>query len=235
MSFRKLFKLPGPSHFREGAKDYALPSRDFSPELGEDDYCWEDYYADLKRTYPVRYFFAETLVDFLRYKVAMPVTRPIKDAWYWLKCHVVPKHRYHILDLRQPDYTHGWIDTDTRMLYANFNLLNEFVEHEMPNFYCPTEEECNSEECWAESNRKQREAYLEVEALHFWWNIQRQLDQAKCAAAVTAWHDRKHKQKIFDEETERLWKEHLHLDEVFEQTETEMLIRLIKVRKSLWT
>lgn len=232
LALRKLFKFPGPSTFHKGANDCALQSRDFSPEVDSSVYCWEDYYADLKRTYPIRYFFAETLADFLRYKVLSPITRPIKDAWYWLKCHVLPKHRYHMLDLRQPDYTHGWRDTDTRLLYANFNLLNEFVKYEMPNFYCPTPEECTNNEL---GNRKQRNDYFEIISLHHWWNTQRALDSKKCADALTAWHDRKHKQKIFDEETERLWKEHMLHDEAFHETETEMLIRLIKIRKTLWT
>jgi hypothetical protein len=233
LSLRKLFKFPGPSAFREGVNDFALQSRDFSPETGADVYCWEDYYADLKKAYPIRYFFAETLADFLRYKVWFPVKRPISDAWYYLKCHLVPKHRYHMLDLRQPGYTHGWRDTDTRMLYANFNLLNEFVKYELPNFYCPTEEECA--DISEIGNRKQRNDYLEVLALHYWWNTQRALDQKKCDDALHAWHERKHKQKTFDEETERLWKEHLLHDEAFDEVETEMLIRLIKIRKSLWT
>jgi len=235
MSLRKLFNFPKPSHFREDVHDHALPSREFSPELGPEEYCWEDYYADLKREYPIRYFFAETLADFLRFNVINPVKRPIKDAWYWLKCHVVPKHRYHMLDLRQPSgWQYGWLDIDHRMLYANFNLLNEFVKHEMPNMYCPTLEECEDEYCGA-ANKAQRDAYFEIQALHKWWNVERKEDEKKCQELVDVWHDRKYKQKIFDEETDRLFKEHLDADKAALDKETEMLIRLIKVRKSLWT
>jgi hypothetical protein len=235
MSLKKLFKLPGPSFFVKGVNDYALPLRDLSPETGSETYCWEDYYADLKKVYPVKYFFVYTLVEFLKYKIWFPLSRPLKNTLYWLKCHLVPKHRYHMLDLRQRDYTHGWIDIDTRILYANFNLLNEFVKHEIDNFYCPTEEECNSDECWALSNKKQRAAFFEIMNLHYWWNTRRALDQKKCADARSAWHQRKYKQKIFDEETDRLWQEHLRQDQAFEDLETEMLIRLIKIRNSLWT
>lgn len=234
LSLRKLFKFPGPSAFHKGANDFALQSRDFSPDVSADVYCWEDYYADLKKAYPIRYFFAETLADFLRFKVWMPIVRPFKDFKYWLVSHVIPSRRYHMLDLRQPKgYRYGWQDTDTRMLYANFNLLNEFVKYEMPNFYCPTPDECA--DISDIGNRKQRNDYFEIHELHNWWNVERPKEIKAKDDALHLWYERKHKEKIFDEETERLWKEHLAIDEAFLDKETEMLIRLIKIRKSLWT
>ena len=239
LALRKLFKFPGPSTFSKDASDYALQSRNFSPDVNKDVYCWEDYYADLKKTYPIRYFLAETLADFLRYKILSPITRPFKNFKYWLISHVVPSRKYHMLDLRQPkndndNYRYGWLDTDHRMLYANFNLLNEFVTHEMSNFYCPSLVECDDENCGA-SNKAQRDVYFTILDLHNWWNNYRKMEAAANDALQHAWYERRHKHKIFDEETDRLWTAHLAADEAFLEKETEMLIRLIKIRKSLWT
>lgn len=56
----------------------------------------------------------------------------ISEAWWWLKYHLVPKHRYHILSLKQPNgYQYGWLDADQQILYACFNILISFVEKEM--------------------------------------------------------------------------------------------------------
>lgn len=213
----------------------ALQSRDFSPEVGKEVYCWEDYYVDLKKTYPIQYFFACTIADYFKFNVWIPITRPIKNAWYWLKCHIVPSHRYHMLDLRQSNgYQYGWTDIDSRLTYANFNLLNKFVKDEIDNFYCPSLEECNDEYHGA-SNKTQRDTYFEILSIHNWWNVERFSEEKKVDELLHDWHDRKHKQKLFDDETDRLFKEHLDAQDQLLEKETQMLIRLIKVRKSLWT
>ena len=40
-----------------------------------------------------------------------------RTPWHWFRCNFIPKHRYHILDLRKGGngYTWGWYDTDSRM------------------------------------------------------------------------------------------------------------------------
>lgn len=228
LSLRKLFKFPGPSAFREGVNDFALQSRDFSPEVSADVYCWEDYYADLKKAYPIRYFFAETLADFLRFKVWAPIVKPFKDFKYWFVSHVVPSRRYHMLDLRQPNgYRYGWQDTDRRMLYANFNLLNEFVKHEMEDFYCPTPDECSDE-----GSRIQRNTYFEIHEIHNWWNVERQKELNAIDKLTNDWWKAK---KAIDPRASELFDELQSLKQKYDEKEEEMLIRLIKVRKSLWT
>lgn len=56
--------------------------------------------------------------------------RTIKDLWYWLKCHTLPRYMFHKLDLRCTVYSYGWRDFDSRLLYATMNLLKDFVESE---------------------------------------------------------------------------------------------------------
>src|SRR5579863_10256158 len=146
MNMWKIFRLPTPSELGlcKDTEHNALPMRFLTSDAGP---TWEDWQEIVKKNYPIRYFLAEELVPWIRQKYRKYVTDPI----YWIKCHLLPKHRYHLLDLRQPKskhegrpYRYGWIDSDTQMLYALFNILNNFVKHEMPHWYCPSEEEVAS-------------------------------------------------------------------------------------------
>lgn len=49
-----------------------------------------------------------------------------RRVWAWMRFRTT--RRLHVLSL---GLTPGWYDTDERMLYANFRLLEEFVEQEM--------------------------------------------------------------------------------------------------------
>ena len=96
---KKIFKLPSPQDL--GRSDCnALPSRNFTPDC--EGYTWEDWREEVKKKYPIKYFFSETMVDFIKYNMYYPIYRPIKDTKYCLVSHLVPGRRYHILDLRQP-------------------------------------------------------------------------------------------------------------------------------------
>src|SRR5271166_6608125 len=96
---QKLFKIPGPIELGRSKHD-ALPSREWTPDV--EGYCWEDYDEEIKRLFPVKYFIANKVGDFIRYSIWLPITRPITDAIYWLKCYTLKSYRYHMLDLRQP-------------------------------------------------------------------------------------------------------------------------------------
>jgi hypothetical protein len=50
------------------------------------------------RKIPIRYFLSEELPFWWR----VNVVNPINKITYWLKSHLFPSRRYHILDLRQP-------------------------------------------------------------------------------------------------------------------------------------
>lgn len=230
LALRRLFKLPGPKELGMSSSN-ALPSREFTPDV--EGVCWEDWHQTVKEMHPIKYWIAETAADYIKYNIWFTITRPIKRAHYWLISHTI--RRYHILDLRQPDeYKYGWQDTDTRILYANFNLLNEFVKHEMPNFYCPTLEECENEQ-FGFSNKAQRDAYFKILDLHNWWNYERKIEQFNIDNLRDAYHHRKYDQKIRDQETEKMWNSLQEAETNFADKETDMLINLIKIRRSLWT
>ena len=56
--------------------------------------------------------------------------RHISKALYWLRAHTY--NRYHMLDMRskENDYTWGWHDRSSLILFANMALLRDFIEKE---------------------------------------------------------------------------------------------------------
>jgi hypothetical protein len=226
----KLFHLPSPKELGWTRGEYnALPMAKFN-NVGDDTPTWEDWEAKMQKEYPIRYFFSETLPSWFRTNIRNPVS----NAWYWVKCHVLPSHRYHILDLRQPknddvgNYKWGWIDSDTKILYALFNILNTFVKNEVPNYYCPSEEEVQTDPYLLQ----QRNNYLEIKSIHYWWNVERLRQNKYYAELLDKWSDARGTK---DSSEHQLWDELKKIEAAQEAKEEEMIGRLIKIRRSLWT
>ena len=132
--------LPSPMKLGMSDSNNALGSKMFGNQPGQ--VCWEDWEEKVKTMYPVRYYLIEELGPIIRRKYRQWITTPI----YWLKCHLFTKHKYHLIDIREPkgdprSYRYGWIDSDHKMVLALFTILNDHVEGELDNRYCPTEEE----------------------------------------------------------------------------------------------
>jgi hypothetical protein len=241
LHFKRLFNFPGPKDLGISDSNYAMPSRYFPNHDGE--VSWEDYYECIKQIYPIRFFLSCTLPDFIRYTYLDLIGYRLKNVYYWLRNHTT--HRYHILDLRQPAkksepdyYRHGWCDTDYKILYALMNLLDQYVRNELLNSYLPTEEECKSDP-YPPLLQEQRDRKLEVLAIHTWWTVERKKDLREYNDLLSAWHDAAYskKGKLYRNSIEAEGpRDKLNAKEAAnDEKETEMLIRLIKVRKSLWT
>jgi hypothetical protein len=214
-----------PSPIKLGMSDNnALGSRHFGNQTGQA--TWEDWEEKVKEMYPVRFFLVEELIPWLRQQWRRQVT----SRWYWFVSHVVPSRRYHMLDLRQPKpgYRYGWLDLDSKITYALFNILNNFVEREMPFWYCPSEEEVQQEPHLI----YQRSNWLEAKAIHYWWNTERPRQQA---AHDKLLHDWSEARKVKAPEAQQLWDDMRKAESALEAKEEEMIIRLIKIRRSLWT
>jgi hypothetical protein len=180
------------------------------------EYSWDDWKRDTKAKYPVRYFLQETLP--LWFKVHF--TMNIEHAWYWLRTHTV--HRYHVLDLRNPEYKWGWRDRSQTMMYACFNLVKDFVEKEKA-FDCHVS--------W-DSDDEHREAKAEIMSIYTWWTKDRwELDKQATAAT-------KNHQWGGDEESEaskQSTKEYRRITDEIEATDQKMLEKAIKFRGCMWT
>jgi hypothetical protein len=235
--FGNPFKLPGPKDLGMSDSNNAMPMRDFSDT---DEPTWEDFYARLKQDYPVRFFLSSTLPDTLLYAWRRTLGWKLRDGWYWLKSRVWRKD--HIIDLRQPGkdqleadyYRWGWLETDTKMLFALFTLLDEFMKNGLP-LYLPTPEQAEKDDGKDYEHagmKKQREVCFELLTIHEWWKRGRKVNCQIESDLCSKWSDAK---RARSPETASLWQELLAKTAKNEQDEEEMIARLLKIRKCLWT
>lgn len=227
-NLKKLFHLPSPVEL--GRSDYNALPMDFFSDPG--DYTWESWHQEMKVKYPIKYFLTETLTLWW----TVHITMQLEHAWYWLKSHTYRK--YHLLDLRQPDthtqddYRWGWQDKDRMMLYACFNLLVSFVEEEMGGTQKFLEhikwlQEESPEGNWAQT-------YSEMWDLYHYWTALRKASAMELDEVRDDWHQTRQvegKCPLEEIKFARLQE----MERAFKEEETRNLIRLIKIRESMWS
>ena len=161
----------------------------------------------------------------------------VEDTFYWVRTHT--KDRYHILSLNEAEpenehgYKWGWIDRSEALALANFLVLRKFVEEER-SLDCSEAIKKAEEEGDPHGQlpllRGQQEGHEEIMALYNWWV-----------------KDRFEEYKVFDEQekvardayrkdgTQENSDKYYEACEAENKREEEMLIRLVKIRKTLWT
>lgn len=232
--FNKIFKFPNPKEL--GMSDHRnAMAMDFDGRLWDDngDKTWSYYYNYLKKTYPVKFFFASTLPEFIRDTWLKLIGWKLRDFKWWFESFII--RRDHMLDLRQPKsnkfgdvdhYRHGYIDIDTKMVYAMFNLLTNFVLNE--RMYMPSAEDIAKEPIL----QTQLDKYNEIYAIYNWWNKDRKLEYKEANDALTAWSVAK---RIKSSYTKQLWDNLQALNKRNEDKLEEMLVRVLNIRKYLWS
>ena len=216
------------------SSDKAMASELFLDKGEERKDTWEEYYRVCKEKYPVRYFLNEArkwLSEWPR----------VSDVFYWIRTHT--KDRYHILNLKEAEpenkegYKWGWLDRNEVLLISSFLVLRMFVEQEgkNPGFGDLTALIKEAEESEAlhdqlDALRAQQKDYEEIMLLYNWWV-----------------KDRFEEYKVFEDKLEEAYKKYKETrddkdrDVWFDaegakaKREEEMLIRLVKIRLSLWT
>ena len=197
-AFHNFWRLPKPTEV--GFSSDFLGIRAMKPLSGKE--CWEDYHALIKKRYPVKYFF----LTYLRRQINR--WKSICEDVIWdIIYRIHPPHQYHLLKLSQPfGYQRGWIDSNTQMVFANFNILVNFVEKE-----CGGIENVEKELQYYTDNfshyRRNYEFFRELTELYNYWK----------------WEGIRYYQYCRPYEP------------YDEDKETEMLIRLIKIREGMWT
>lgn len=235
---KKWLSLPSPVDL--GWSDHnALEDADWSDEpKGK---TWQDWHAHVKALHPVKYFLIETLTDFVKFKIWFPIKRPISDAHYWLVSHIVPSRRYHMLDLRQPigkgelanidSYRYGWRDVPEKMLYAMFNLLGEYLNEEKPHDLTQwyTREQIEADEGF----KSQQDAIDEARAIYHWWTVGKKEEEKAQSDEQHLWWMAKKAKKL--DEAKVHWDKMREMEEANEAKVDEMIARLMKIRRTLWT
>lgn len=197
---------------------------------------WDDWKTENKSKYPIAFFLFEDAPLWISCRWTWWIINP----YYHLKCKYFTKHHYIKIDVERfmgltykndsaLEFYH-WYDTDTKMLFGVFQLLVDFVE----------KEEAGERIDWSQTPQHQK-VWDEIQELYTWWTeirpkqwrenetpsmedygtSMRDFDDRAKSTAYKAWSkacDEKHK------------KEEELLNE-----DTEMLIRLITIRRWLWT
>lgn len=140
------------------------------------------------------------------------IIKPLSTAKYWLRAHTY--NRYHILDMRTPEYDWGWCDRDYLILAASFNILKAFVEEEYHGKFTlevpENDKGTDMEDYWIERCKFE----LEVKELYDWWTKGR-------------WGEK----KTLDDAEDFTYDDMLSLDII----DNANLIRLMNIREYLWT
>lgn len=222
--------FPPPKEFGADSNT-ALPIDEL--RQSDDQFTWQDYYRELKKNFPIKFFMLKTLPDYIKYNIYYAALRPIKDAIYYLKCHLIPSKRYHLLSLVQPktntndDYTYGWIDADNQILLANMNIVVSFVEDEigLDNF--------KKRLAWLHANIESAQSYeneSKILDIYNWWKFSRKELLRREAKLIDSWHGTKDA-KVKQNE----WEIYSELKERIKKEEQDMLKLLIDVREYMWT
>lgn len=228
--FEGWLRLPSPRELGM-SKHNALGMRCLTPF--QEGPFWEDWHAHVRKHYPVRYFFRETLATQIRRRV-----HGIERQWYRLKCHVLPSHQWHLLDLRGVDplseYDHGYLEPDYIFFLSGWAALRMWVEKEDiqdPSQFW-TGDDANDPVRIAEKAQ-----YDEAMALYHYWMVER-LEEAKEEDLLSEQYRVARKRAIEandreeGEETRLRWAAY-RLSK--EKRADEMWLRLAAIRTRLWT
>ena len=196
---------------------------------------WSKWETKTKKKHPISWFFIDTIPDFFG-----NCWRPIKDTYYHRKCKHIKKYHHIKIDVDRffvgndwnadkPLRNYHWLDSDTKILFGNFQILVDFVERE------------KNIVDWQVTPEHQK-VYEEFTELYKWWTEDRlkRPDAYPDSADFGLTHE-----DIFGPTVDRKksaykkWtnavKEAEKVEETYNNEDTEMLIRLITIRNYLWT
>lgn len=150
---------------------------------------------------------------------------------YWfLKYELVPRHRYHWLDLRDAKYRRGYSDYCWRLPQAAFKILSDFAAEEYGPEYSGGWTQKDVEEEIAKGDPYQSATGIQVQvdlrtkvlALLQWWNVERHQEWEVVHAMP------------FDRSDGGSIRAHFDASEALQEKLTEKLVELARLRRQLW-
>jgi len=148
-------------------KIFQIPNMPLSLGWGE----WENWEKQSKKKYPIRFLLSHTIPRFVNYSWYNYIHTP----WYRLKC--VVWHKYNVVTVKSLSPT--WHDRDNLLLYASFQILEDFIDIECPyEFSRSYEETLNSYlELGCEQEAVERaDSWKLIRKLYQWWLIRKDKD-----------------------------------------------------------
>ena len=213
---------------------------------------WERHDRLMKALFPIRWFIFDTMPSFWRSHISGPWTR--FNNWFRYRIF----DRYHVVVI---DTEPGYMDPDERMLRVNFQILVDFVEIELASFHSASLEADNEITSWSNSVKKlfrrnrrrnhrdpeggmayldweisvtnshQARAAAEKKDLYLWWTVERPNRFDLYTDPHLGWNENKNNSDYLRHDYTLVHS----CETIYEEQDQEMLIRLMKVRRSLWT
>jgi bifunctional DNA-binding transcriptional regulator/antitoxin component of YhaV-PrlF toxin-antitoxin module len=188
---------------------------------------WDMWRESLRKEFPVRNFFQITIPDAIRKVFKYKIGNRLHDLKWAFIHRYVPRHQYNVL--RPKSLKPGYYDPDMRILHACMDELREYFEKGVPEID------------WDATDHHST-AYAEMKEIYNWWvNIYPNQEDL---------FDKEHPfpdlpslgyvlgDKHADEPLVIEWRRVAELRRKAEaewyKTEEEMLIRLMKIRRSMW-
>lgn len=225
-----------------------VDSKGISPNVARSSEDWNDFRIFHKANNPIRYFLNEKLEE----TFIWPWSMPLRRAKEWILYRTT--RRYHMINTGM---TPGYSDKAEQILHVNFNMLKDFIEIEKAHMWEWSESRFKSEqpgvshliwEMGLDDSFNQAESAREQYTLYDWWTNHRPLrvDSFETPEHKAYWKLREeiYKGEFFcsDKDTPELkalqksaYDIGDKLNKKQEEEDTDMLIRLIKIRSSLWT
>jgi hypothetical protein len=183
-------------------------------------YTWLDYWRSLEGM--SLFFVSRSYRDIYpwwhrsRYRVG----GKLPDMWHYVKCRLWK--RYTTVTPRSLPPT--WCDRDHLILHANFEILMDFVENELPHSWSvkDLEAEIAKEVAPGDWQQEQSRAWCEsalpstkeIEFLYHWWTVLRPAREAEYDRRLMAWSELHQRQRSNYTEANPSWQKtdnpHLH-------------------------
>jgi hypothetical protein len=221
------------------------------PEIGLTSEGWEEWNNIAKSKHPFRYYIAEELLNDIQDFFCFPkdVCKVIRN---YINNRYVHKTHYLKTGLKPGEY----YEFDFRMLHGLFNELVDFVEIEKAHM-CSITNNDESKKYKFKKGRcieagldyldwesklthkdeltQQAESAIKTLKLYNWWKNRINRPDPMDESGWSDYCDNKeYRSKITDEGREKLNKLQ-ELEEKYDQEDEDMMIELIKIRRSLWT
>lgn len=222
---------------------------------------WEEWENAAKNKHPIRWWLAEVALSSLE-DIVFYIPDKINNLKYYISNRWIIHTHALVADSKylKPG---NWYDTGDKFLYCLFNELKDFVEIEVASDYCFWSEEAKEKfnmptyfkwvkrwrcpaaglESITERSQAegQKESQKEILELYNWWvNV---YPNRPDPYEVSGWNDYSTEHDVFSEEITSCNREKLNaihaelakLEKEYKDEEEAMMIRLIRVRNSLWT
>lgn len=224
--------------------------------------AWDDYYADLQKRKPVRYWISQKLLKYLQDIIYYPY-----DIYHTVDCYVRNRwiDKTHMIDTGfKPG---GYYEIDQKILHGLFTELVDFVEKDlahMGSYSSKNKYKFKNGRCveaayeyfrWAsrlkdtdDKGRKitseQAKNARQIKKLYEWWTKTRpsRVDpylssgwNEVCKVDDKTLFDDKNKTPAQLRKQKQALKKLGDLEEKYDNEDTNMLIELIKIRRHLWS